>query len=354
MVIINVSRLPVPSPQVFEAAEPLPKPGVGGSVVVAEGLGRHFGATLAVEDVSLTVGTGEILALLGPNGAGKTTTLQMLAGLLPPTAGRASVAGYDVATAAHEVRARVGLMVDEPGFYPEMGVAEYLLFMARLYGVDVGTARLRIDDLLERFDLAGKRKARLSTLSKGMRQKVALSRILLHRPLALFLDEPTSALDPLSARAVHRYIAERREEGVAIILCTHQLEEAEALADRVAIIAAGRLWRQGTVPALRRRPDGWERFVLSLGGPARAENMALLGRIPALRELLVLEDGPERHTIGYATGTADRTNAAIVVALVAQGCAVLALSPRYRSLGDVYLETIEEVGDGVGRDHPGA
>lgn len=354
MIMVDEKRPVRLSPLAPVTAASLPMHGVGGPVVVAEGLGRRFGATLAVEEVSLTVGAGEILALLGPNGAGKTTTLQMLAGLLPPTAGRASVAGYDVATAAPEVRARVGLMVDEPGFYPEMGVAEYLLFMARLYGADARTARLRIDELLERFDLAGKRKVRLSTLSKGMRQKVALSRILLHRPLALFLDEPTSALDPLSARAVHRYIAERRAEGAAIILCTHQLEEAEALADRVAIIAAGRLWRQGTVPALRQRADGWESFVLSLGGPARAESMALLGRVPGLRELLVLDDGPERYTIGYATVTADRTNAAIVAALVAQGCAVLALAPRYRSLGDVYLETIEEVGGGVGRDHPGA
>ena len=354
MVMIDAHRISVPFPQLRGAAEPLPKPGVAEPMVVAEGLGRHFGATVAVEDVSLTVGAGEILALLGPNGAGKTTTLQMLAGLLPPTAGRASVAGYDVATAAPEVRARVGLMVDEPGFYPEMGVAEYLLFMARLYGVDVGTARLRIDELLERFDLAGKRKARLSTLSKGMRQKVALSR---HCCIGRWRCCWTSRPPPWTRSRPALCIAtsaERREEGAAIILCTHQLEEAEALADRVAIIAAGRLWRQGTVPALRQRADGWESFVLTLGGPAGEESMALLGSVHGLRELLVIEDGPDRHTIGYATGTADRTNAAIVAALVAQGCAVLALAPSYRSLGDVYLEAIEEVGGGVGRDHPGA
>lgn len=320
-------------------------------LIVAERLERRFGPVVAVADVSLVVASGEILALLGPNGAGKTTTLQMLAGLLPPTTGQATVAGYDVAHAAHEVRARVGLMVDEPGFYPEMTIAEYLLFMARLYALDTRTARMRIDDLLACFDLEAKRGARLSSLSKGMRQKVALTRALLHRPPVLLLDEPTSSLDPLSARAVHRYIAERRAAGDAIILSTHQLVEAETLADRVAIIAAGRLQRVGTLAALRRAPDGQDPFILTLAGSSQPEIIALVQRLPGVRDLMLIEDGQDRHQLAYRTPTADRTNAALIAALAAQGAGVLALAPQPRNLTAVYLETIEEALGVAGHDN---
>ncbi len=146
-----------------------PDPRIARPLIEAKGLERRFGSFVAVQGVSFSVALGEVLALLGPNGAGKTTTLQMLAGLLPPSAGHATVAGFDVVRQSDEVRARVGLMVDEPGFYPEMTVSQYLPFVARLYGLSTSAARAAMDELLGRFGLESKRQARLSSLSKGMR-----------------------------------------------------------------------------------------------------------------------------------------------------------------------------------------
>ncbi len=320
-------------------------------LIDAVGLGRRFGPTVAVADVSLQVAGGTVLALLGPNGAGKTTTMQMLAGLLPPTTGHAAIHGYDVVRASEAVRARVGLMVDEPGFYPEMTIEEYLLFVARLYRVPTPEARTRIADLLERFGLGTKRRARLSALSKGMRQKVALARAVVHAPPVLLLDEPTSALDPLSAQAVHQFIMERRRAGDAIIISTHNLPEAEALADRVAIIAAGRLRRQGTPAELCRAPDGLETFALALGGECayRADKILPIVRdVPGVRDLAPAEAARtayERHgrcELTYRTATPERTNAALTATLAAHGLPMVTLTHRPRRLHEVYLDTIAD------------
>jgi ABC-2 type transport system ATP-binding protein len=328
------------------------------SVIETEGLGRRFGALTAVEGVSLRVAAGEVLALLGPNGAGKTTTMQMLAALLAPSTGSARVAGHDVAREADAVRARVGIMLDEPGFYGEMALEGYLLFFARLYGLRPTAVRAHLDDLLDRFGLAPKRGAKLDTLSKGMRQKVSLARALLHKPPVLLLDEPTSALDPLSARAVQEYILERRQAGDAIIISTHNLPEAERLADRVAIVARGQLRRQGTPAELRRLPDGSEPYALTLAGPwltgpsvprlgtdgpaHRDGHLAALRTLDGVRDLTLVSSDAEEHTLSYRTSDARRANAAIVAAAVGRGAAVVSLAPRPRSLSEVYLETIEE------------
>jgi len=320
-------------------------------LVEARGLELRFGSVQAVRDVSLRVAAGEILVLLGPNGAGKTTTLQMLAGLLPPSAGSAFVAGYDVRAGGEALRARVGLMVDEPGFYPEMTIDEYLLFVARLYRLPARVSRARIDALLDRFMLAPKRRARLSSLSKGMRQKVALIRAVLHEPPVLLLDEPTSALDPLSARAAHEYMRERRRAGDGILLCTHNLHEAESLADRVTIVAGGRVLREGTPDELRRAPDGREAYRLTVAGTPAAEVAALVATIPGL-DLAVAAPRTRGHAadaagvgqaldLTYHTACPDETNARLTATLARDGVAVLALAPCPESLGSAYLRAIE-------------
>jgi ABC-2 type transport system ATP-binding protein len=320
---------------------PAPTHSLLSPLIDAVGLERRFGPTVAVADVSLQVARGEVVALLGPNGAGKTTTMQMLAGLLPPTAGHAMVAGHDVVRASARVRAHVGLMVDEPGFYPEMSVEEYLLFVAQLYRIRTRDARVRLSDLLERFGLTTQRRMRLSSLSKGMRQKVALLRAIIHTPPVLLLDEPTSALDPLSAQAVHRYIVERRGAGDAIVISTHNLPEAEALADRVAIIAAGRLRRLGTPADLCRAPDGRETFILAVAGGCADTVSTLLRDAPDLYDV-TLASKSGRHRVTYRTGTPDRSNAALTSALAARGIAVLTLAHQPRPLQAVYLQVIEE------------
>ena len=316
-----------------------PPPAQGAALIECEGLGRRFGRVTAIEGVSLRVAPGEVLALLGPNGAGKTTTLQMLAALLAPSAGQARVAGHDVRTEAAAVRRQVGIMLDEPGFYQEMTVEDYLLFFARLYNLRPASARPYLLELLDRFGLLPKRRARLDTLSKGMRQRVSLTRALLHRPPVLLLDEPTSALDPLSARAVQHFIVERKRAGDAVIISTHNLPEAEALADAVAIVARGRLRQQGTPAALRRGTDGAEPYALTLAGPPDG-HLDVLQDLDGLQQVELVAQGPDEHTIAYQTLHPRRNNTTAVATLVGRGAQIVSLAPRPRNLSDVYLETI--------------
>jgi len=222
-------------------------------VIEATGLGRRFGPFVAVEDVSLRVPDGTILALLGPNGAGKTTTVRMLAGLLGPSAGAATVAGYDVRRDPAAVRARVGLVTDAPGLHEQMSVPAYLDFFGGVYGLPRADRARRIDELLALFDLGDHRRERMAGFSKGMKQKVALARALLHDPAVLFLDEPTSGLDPLAARAVRELVVNLKSARRSIILCTHDLDEAERLADQVAILRRGRVVACDAPAALRAR-----------------------------------------------------------------------------------------------------
>jgi ABC-2 type transport system ATP-binding protein len=201
----------------------------------ARGLTRRFGARVAVEDVTLDVAPGEIVALLGPNGAGKTTTLRMLAGLLAPTSGGGSVAGVPLtATADAALRARVGLLTETPGLWDRLTVWTNLLTYARLYGV--ADPPTRVHAVLDRLGLADRTHDVAAVLSKGLRQRVALARALLHAPPVLLLDEPTSGLDPAAARDVRRLVADLAGDGTAIIVSTHNLGEAEALAGRIGIL----------------------------------------------------------------------------------------------------------------------
>jgi ABC-2 type transport system ATP-binding protein len=285
---------------------------------------------------------GEVLALLGPNGAGKTTTLQMLAGLLPPTEGRAIVAGYDICAESDKVRANVGLMVDEPGFYPEMTIEEYLFFVTQLYGLPRARATAAIGDHLERFELTQKRRSRLDSLSKGMRQKVALIRALIHTPPVLLLDEPTSALDPLSVRTVHQFIRSRRAAGDAIIISTHNLPEAQALSDRVALIARGRLRRQGTMAELCRAPDGMDTFDLRLATNLDHDVLSALRDLDGIDSIATTEMTATHHTVSFRTGRPEETNALLIGFLARRGCRVVTLAPRPYDLAGVYLDVIAE------------
>jgi ABC-2 type transport system ATP-binding protein len=220
-------------------------------MIRARGLTRRFGDFTAVENVSFDVPNGAILALLGPNGAGKTTTVRMLAGLIAPSEGEASVAGFDVRRQANAVRTRVGLVTDMPGLYEQMTLPAYLDFFGAVYGIPQAERQRKIAELIGFFDLSDHQRERMAGFSKGMKQKVALARALLHDPLALYLDEPTSGLDPLAARAVRELIVGLKRANRVIILCTHDLDEAERLADEIAIMRAGAIVRRGAPAALR-------------------------------------------------------------------------------------------------------
>jgi len=206
----------------------------------------------AVDSVSLSIQPGQILALLGQNGAGKTTTVRMLTALLNPTRGSARVAGYDVVKHPQEVRANVGVLTEQHGLYMRMTGNEYLDFFGRIYGLDAQSRKTRSEYLLEYFGLAEAAHRRSGEYSKGMKQKLALARALIHDPSVLLLDEPTSAMDPESAQLVRNEISRLRSSKRTIIICTHNLGEAEALSDKIAIIYRGKILLNGTLDELKR------------------------------------------------------------------------------------------------------
>jgi ABC-2 type transport system ATP-binding protein len=203
-----------------------------------EGLEKRFGSRVAVEGLTFSVAPGEVFGLLGPNGAGKTTTVRMLTGLLRPSGGTASVCGVGLPLKDEGValRRKVGLLTESPGLYDRLTAKENLEFFIRLNEVDSAQAWKLATSLLERFGLAGRENEPVGGFSKGMRQKLAIVRALVHSPEVVFLDEPTSGLDPQSGRAVRDAIAELAREGRTMVLCSHNLAEVERLCTRVAVI----------------------------------------------------------------------------------------------------------------------
>src|SRR5438067_8555666 len=218
-----------------------------------ERLAKRYGDVLALRDLSVRVSEGACLVLLGRNGAGKTTALRCMAGVLAPSAGTVRVDGIDAVADPTAVRALVGLMPELPGLYERMSARGYLDYFGAIYGLEPAMRKRRIEGLLELFELVEAGDRWLGTFSKGMRQKVALIRATLHRPRLVLADEPTSALDPASAAAAWRYLKELQAAGSGLVICTHSMEEADALAGRVGIMSGGLLLAEGDLAHLRRR-----------------------------------------------------------------------------------------------------
>ncbi len=306
-------------------------------MIVTEGLTKQFEDFLAVDGVDLRVGAGEVLALLGPNGAGKTTTVRMLTSVLRPTRGTAQVAGYDVVIDAPKVRSSVGILTEDHGLYARMPAIEYLDFFGQLYSMEPGARRKRIHELLEQFGLLRERQRRIGEYSKGMRQKLALARALLHSPPVLLLDEPTSAMDPESARLVRDAIKALRSDERAIIICTHNLAEAEELADQIAIIRRGKIIAKGSPLALKQILLGPMEFEIRLAAPLNGEPTALFP------EVAISAQGA--RWIRYLTQNPERDNPLMLRALLDQGMPVVSLQEVPRSLEQVYLEAVSAPDD---------
>ena len=319
-------------------------------MIEAHALTKAFGAFVAVDHLDLQVAEGEILALLGHNGAGKTTTVRMLTGLIRPTGGTARVAGYDTVAQAADVRRLIGLLTELPGLYSRMRVGDYLDYFGRLHGMPPAARAARSRELLERFGLYPPPASRLGEYSKGMRQKVALIRTLLHDPQVIFLDEPTSAMDPLSAKVVRDSIAALRDLHRTLILCSHNLAEAEALADRIVIMKRGRVLAQGTAAELKRNLLGPPLYELRLAGPV-APYLACLAAGPdgpqASGDLAVQAQGPD--WVRYGTIDPATANPALIARLSRAGAPVLTLAEVPRSLEAVYLTLMADVEPGL---HP--
>lgn len=301
-------------------------------MIVTEDLSKAFDDFLAVDGVSIKVHAGEVLALLGPNGAGKTTTVRMLTSILKPTRGRARVAGFDVVSEAEKVRAAVGILTEQHGLYARMPADEYLDFFGQLYGLLPSARQKRVDGLLKKFGLAKVRSQRIGEYSKGMRQKLALARALLHDPPVLLMDEPTSAMDPESARLVRDSIRDLRSAERAIIICTHNLAEAEELADQIAIIRFGRIIVQGSPAALKRNLLGPAEYEIQLG-------VTLNGREAHFPDgVTITAQGSD--WLRYQASQPKQINPKLLRLLLDQDIPVVSLREIPRSLEQVYLQAI--------------
>ncbi len=295
-------------------------------------LSKKFEDFWAVDGVSLHVGAGEVLALLGPNGAGKTTTVRMLTSILRPTHGEASIAGYNVVHQGARVRASVGVLTEQHGLYGRMPAGEYLDFFGQMYGLDLATRRARINRLLEQFGLLADQHRHIGEYSKGMRQKLALARALLHEPPVLLLDEPTSAMDPESARLVRDAIRDLRSASRALIICTHNLAEAEQLADQIAIIRRGKIIAKGSPDALKASFLGPAEYEVRLGAKLNGQIFSL----PV--EANLVAQGSD--WLRYRTDQPGRANPVILRSLLDQGLLVVGLQEVPRSLEQVYLQAV--------------
>ncbi len=303
------------------------------TLISTQSLCKSFNGFKAVHDVSLSVNAGEVLALLGPNGAGKTTTIRMIASILQPTTGSAKVAGFDVKEFPEKVRQSVGLLTEHHGLYNRMRAWEYLDFFARIYSLVQSSWEPRAEMLLSRYGLDRTLELRLGQYSKGMRQKLALVRALLHEPPVLLLDEPTSAMDPESAHLVRRSISDLRSNDRAIIVCTHNLHEAEALADRIAIIRRGVIIANDSSASLKRSLVGDPVMELKLGGSLDG----FADQLP--EEITILDKGS--HWLRYQTAIPEVTNPRVLELLSQASIPVITLSEIERSLEDVYLQIIQ-------------
>jgi ABC-2 type transport system ATP-binding protein len=312
--------------------------------ISCRGLGKTFDTTTALGALELDVKRGELFALLGPNGAGKTTLVRMLAGLIPPSRGRASVMGHELGEDDDAIRGAIGVLTEAPGLYESLSAEVNLRFFGRLSGLDGEALSVRIETLLKRFELWERRHDAVGGFSKGMRQKVSIARVLLTDPPVLFLDEPTSGLDPSAADEVHALVRELKREGHTIVLTTHRLAEAEELADRVGILRTDML-AVDTVAALRKRLYGQRARLVCLVPDGEEDDAA--GRIRALVETL---PGVSRLDVESVRGARvellvqvedpDVQLPAIARALVDAGLGVRRLADVEESLEDVYLDVI--------------
>lgn len=310
------------------------------TVIIIEHLSHSYGDHPALKDLTLEVRRGEVLGLLGPNGAGKTTTIRLVNGLFPPSAGRMRVLGLDPITQGGQVRSQTGVLTETPALYERLTAGQNLDFFAVMAGMPPAERARRIQELLAFFELEGRAVDRVETFSKGMKQRLALARALLTRPPLLFLDEPTSGLDPEAAHQVHELIHRtHRSNGQTVVLCTHNLFEAERLCDRLAIMNRGRLLALGSLPELRPlvSPGLW--VEMRLWQPLPAALAASLKTLPGVLQL----DSPQPECLQLQVQQ-ESVIPQVVARLVEDGAQILAVQPRQVSLEEVYFKLQQQEG----------
>jgi ABC-2 type transport system ATP-binding protein len=308
-------------------------------MIEAIGLGKRFGALVAVHDLGFVVGDGEIFGILGPNGAGKTTSVRMLSGLVAPSEGTAVINGHRLGEASQHIRAITGILTEAPGLHDKLTARQNLGYYGRLYGLRGAELRRAVDRYLEVVGMAGTGDRRVGGFSKGMRQKIAIARALLHEPEVIYLDEPTSGLDPSAAKTIRDFVATLRDAGRSIVVCTHNLDEAERLCDRIGIMS-GTLLRVDTPAALRRRNGSASIRIELVGARSPSSFLDLLGALPyveaarASNGALMVEVRDPRSD-----------NPDLVRALVEAGARIIGVREEAVSLEQVYLDLVGEAGE---------
>ncbi len=305
---------------------------------VTDGLTRHFGAVVAVDHLTLEVQAGEVFGFLGHNGAGKTTTVRLLNGVLAPTSGTARVLGLAPMEQGPALRRRTGVLTETPSLDERLTGRENLEIYAALYGVPRREIAARAKELMEVFQLDDRADEKAGDYSKGMKQRLALARALIHRPQLLFLDEPTSGLDPVATRMVHDMITHlSHDEDRTVFMCTHNLVEAQKLCDRVAVLEHGKLVALGTPAELARKLGRSQRLELEVAPGDEEAALRLLREAPGVSAY------PEDGTI-IAAGAGRETVPGLVTSLAAAGVRIHRVAPLEASLEDIYfaLQSDEE------------
>jgi len=309
------------------------------AVFVTDGLTRHFGAVVAVDHLTLEVQAGEVFGFLGHNGAGKTTTVRLLNGVLAPTSGTARVLGLAPMEQGPALRRRTGVLTETPSLDERLTGRENLEIYAALYGVPRREIAARVKELMEVFQLDDRADEKAGDYSKGMKQRLALARALIHRPQLLFLDEPTSGLDPVATRLVHDMITHlSHDEDRTVFLCTHNLDEAQKLCDRVAVLEHGKLVALGTPEELASKIGRSQRLEFQVARADEETVLRLLAEAPGVSAHR--EDG----TI-VAAGAEWAAIPGLVTSLASAGVHIYRVAPQEASLEEAYfaLQTEKEV-----------
>lgn len=306
-------------------------------VIETNALTKKYNGFVAVDQLNLTVKKGEIFGLLGPNGAGKTTTILMLLGLTEPTMGKVRVLGLDPARQPLSVKARVGYLPDQVGFYDELTSRENLIYIAKLNGLPREEAYKRIDRALERVGLADVKDHRVSTFSRGMRQRLGVAEILIKQPEMIILDEPTQGLDPEHAREFLQTIRGFKEEGITILLASHLLHQVQAVCDRVGLFHQGKMRLVGTVPELAKKVLGKAYHIYAkVSGDSNKVEQSLRA-IPGVVNVQIDKEGT------YIIEAESDIRAEVAHAIVSSGCNLYALDIEPQSLDAIYARFFQEV-----------
>jgi ABC-2 type transport system ATP-binding protein len=301
-------------------------------VVETRGLTKVYRTLTAVRELDLVIRRGDVYGFIGPNGAGKTTTIKMCATLLPPTRGEATVAGYSVKTHPNEVRRRIGYMPDDFGVYDDMKVYEYLDFFAAAYRIRIDQRRKVISDVLELVDLVEKRDALIQTLSRGMRQRLGLSRVLLHDPDVLFLDEPASGLDPRARVEIRELLQELRRMGKTVLISSHILHELAELCNTIGIIEKGVMCYTGSVEDALAKVRGGRIFWVGV----EREADKLVEFLDTQPDVVEVEQDGARVKVRLAIGSGDP--ATMLRAIIDGGFRVVHFAEQAVDLEDAFLQ----------------